>query len=149
MSKYFFLNFKTQSLNRDEFKIHKEFMKSELEKEDMRLKIANLNHDITCLLTAFNSAKKTGKFELRNIMLKEISPEKFNTCFSMIDDGGKRVHFSESNTNNNNNNNSFNSISLDYLKAELNHREDIINTLEQELKSLRSQYDSLISGVRV
>ena len=39
-------------------------MKSELEKEDMKLKLANLNHDISCLIAAFNIAKKTGRFEV-------------------------------------------------------------------------------------
>lgn len=42
----------------------KNLKKTELEKEDMNLKLANLNHDISCLISAFNNAKKTGKFEV-------------------------------------------------------------------------------------
>ena len=38
---------------------------AELEKEDMKLKLANLNHDVSCLISAFNNAKKTGKFEVK------------------------------------------------------------------------------------
>jgi hypothetical protein len=45
-------------------------MKSELEKEDMKLKLANLNHDISCLIAAFNSAKKTGRFEVGPFFLQ-------------------------------------------------------------------------------
>lgn len=40
------------------------FKQAELEKEDMKLKIANLNHDISCLIASFYNAKKSGKFEV-------------------------------------------------------------------------------------
>ena len=36
----------------------------ELEKEDTKLKLENLNHDVSCLISAFNNAKKSGKFEV-------------------------------------------------------------------------------------
>ncbi len=45
-------------------------MKSELEKEDMKLKLANLNHDVSCLIAAFNNAKKTGRFEVGDFEIK-------------------------------------------------------------------------------
>ena len=126
----------------------------------MKLKVANLNHDISCLISAFNNSKKTGKFEvnstcmiidelklinkiyiiqLRNIFLKEISLDRLNGCLS-TDDSSKRVHFADSVTLNN---------SPEYTKLEISHREDIINSLQQELKVLRSQYESLLNGVSV
>lgn len=103
----------------------------------MKIKLANLNHDISCLIAAFNTAKKTGRFELKNVFLKEISPERLNGCFAM-DDQSKRVHFADSNGA---------TVPMEYLKAELSHREEIIASLEQELKTIRGQYESLVNGL--
>jgi hypothetical protein len=109
----------------------------ELEKEDIKLKLANMNHDVTCLLTAFNNAKSSGKFELKNLFLKEISPERLSGLAVEETSGTKRVHFADQNQHK----------SSELLKAELEHSEEIIAALKQELNSLRSQYDSLLSGV--
>jgi len=106
-----------------------------LDKEDMKLKLANLNHDISCLLSAFSIAKKTGRFELKTTLLKEVSPDRLNHIFATNDDSTKRVHFADS------------SNTTEFLKAELQHREDIINSLQQELKSVRNQYETLLNGV--
>lgn len=107
----------------------------ELEKEDMKLKQANLNHDVSCLISAFQNAKSSGKFELKNLFLKEISLERLNGLVG--DDNTKRVHFADLNAQN----------SHDLLKAELHHSEEIIASLKQELNSLRNQYESLLNGV--
>lgn len=98
----------------------------------MKLKLANINHDVSCLISAFNNSKKTGKFELKNISLKEIQIERLNCLLN--DEATKRVHFADSNSN-------------EFLKAELQHREDIVNSLQQELRSVRNQYESLLNGV--
>ena len=112
---------------------------SELDKEDMKLKLANLNHDISCLLSAFSIAKKTGKFELKTVLLKEVSPDRLSTIFTNDDSttSSKRVHLADS------------SNTTEFLKAELQHREDIISSLQQELKSVRSQYETLLNGVNI
>ena len=34
------------------------------EKDELKQKISNLNHDVVCLISAFNNAKKTGRFEV-------------------------------------------------------------------------------------
>ena len=39
----------------------------------MKLKLINLNHDIAYLVSAFHSAKKTGKFEVNAALLREAS----------------------------------------------------------------------------
>lgn len=36
---------------------------------------------------------------------------------------------------------------MEFMRVELSHREDIINHLQQELKSIRGQYDSLLVKV--
>lgn len=56
---------------------------TELEKEDMKLKLANLNHDISCLISAFNNAKKSGKFEVNLFTSKpsKLSKIKANEFF--------------------------------------------------------------------
>lgn len=107
----------------------------ELEKEDMKLKLANLNHDVSCLISAFVSAKNSGKFELKNIFLKEISLDRLGTLVS--NDSTKRVHFADLNA----------SKSQELLKADLEHSGEIIASLKQELNSLRNQYESLLNGV--
>jgi len=113
----------------------------------MKLKLANLNHDISCLLSAFNAAKSSGKFELKNVFLKEISVERLRGLTG--DEGGaggnssgtggsgKRVHFADLNAN----------TSHELLKAELHHSQEIITSLKQELNSLRNQYEALLNGV--
>ncbi len=112
----------------------------------MKLKLANLNHDISCLLSAFNAAKNSGKFELKNVFLKEISAERLRglmadeiggTGSSPASGGGKRVHFADLNA----------STSHELLKAELHHSQEIITSLKQELNSLRNQYEALLNGV--
>ena len=100
----------------------------------MKLKLANINHDVSCLISAFNNSKKTGKFELRNVTLKEIPMERLNLLLSSDDTLTKRVHFADSAPN-------------DYLKADIQHRDEIINSLQLELKSVRNQYESLLNGV--
>lgn len=113
----------------------------------MKLKLANLNHDVSCLISAFSAAKKTGKFEFKNLLLKEISPDRLNVLnlntSGSVSGGGnhhnsdetiKRVHFADTNP-------------AEFLKAELQHRDEIICSLKQELKSVRNQYESLINGV--
>ncbi|CAF0935384.1 unnamed protein product [Brachionus calyciflorus] len=126
------INSKQKSCGKDEFKLHREYLKTELEKEDMNVKLANLNHDISCLLSAFNQAKKTGNFDLKSLNLKEISLEKFG------DDEPKRVHFADTITSSN---------SSEYLRAELRHKEDLINSLQSELKNFKNQYESLLNGL--
>lgn len=96
----------------------------------MNVKLANLNHDISCLLSAFNHAKKTGNFDLKNLNLKEISLD------NIFEEEPKRVHFSDAAAN-----------STEYFKAELRHKEDLICSLQQELKNLKNQYESLLNGV--
>ena len=73
---------------------------------------------------------------MKNLYLKEISIERLNGLLSN-DESTKRVHFADLNASN----------SCDLLKAELRHREDIIASLQQEIKSLRNQYESLLNGV--
>ncbi|RNA32196.1 myosin-9-like isoform X2 [Brachionus plicatilis] len=124
------LNSKKKPVGKNEFKLHKEYLKNELEKGDMNVKLANLNHDISCLLSAFHQAKKTGNFDLKNLNLKEISVEK------IFEDEPKRVHFADTGAN-----------STEYFKAELRHKEDLIDSLQQELKNLKNQYEGLINGV--
>lgn len=109
----------------------------ELEKEDIKLKLANMNHDVTCLLTAFNTAKTSGKFELKNLFLKEISLDRLGGLGVEETNGTKRVHFADQNQQS----------SGELLKAELQHSEEIIASLKQELNSLRGQYESLLNGV--
>lgn len=96
----------------------------------MNVKLANLNHDIACLLSAFNQAKKTGNFDIKNLNLKEISVDK------ILEDEPKRVHFADTGSN-----------STEYFKAELRHKEDLIGSLQHELKNLKNQYESLLNGV--
>ncbi len=118
----------------------------ELEKEDIKLKLANMNHDVTCLLAAFNNAKTTGKFELKNLFLKEISADRLNglglDSNGSADGSGtaKRVTFADQNGQHGTGNELL-------LKAELQHSEEIIGALKQELNSLRSQYENLLNGV--
>lgn len=49
--------------------IHREYLKMQLENENMRLKLNNLNHDIGYLVSAFNGAKKTGRFEVNDSVI--------------------------------------------------------------------------------
>ena len=102
----------------------------------MKLRLANLNHDVSCLISAFSNAKKTGKFELKNVTLKEIALDRLNYFLSNTDEVTKRVHFADTNT-------------TEFLKAELKQREEIISSLQQELNSARNQYECLINGVSV
>ena len=104
-----------------------------MEKEDLKLKLANLNHDVSCLISAICNAKKTGKFEFKNLFLKEISIERLLTSSS---DEAKKVHFS-------------NNASTLYteLKNEIKHKDDIINKLELELRAARGEYNALSHGV--
>ena len=103
----------------------------------MKLRLANLNHDVSCLISAFVTARKSGKFDVKSLSFKEISPERLNCASSDESTQSKRVHFADLNNPN----------SADLLKAELHHSEEIISSLQQELKSLKNQYESLLSGV--
>lgn len=100
----------------------------------MKLKLANLNHDVSSLISAFINSKKTGKFDLKNVTLKEVPAERLNLLLSSDESFTKRVHFADSSAS-------------DYTKADVQHRDEIINSLQLELKSYRNQYESLLNGV--
>jgi hypothetical protein len=76
-------------------------------------------------------------FKLRNLFLKEISMDRLNGLADDMNSSNKRVTFADTNN------------SVEYLKVEIHHREDIISSLQQELKVLRNQYESLLYGVRL
>jgi hypothetical protein len=40
-----------------------------MEKEDLKIKIANLNHDVSSLIASINHARKTGKFDVINRLI--------------------------------------------------------------------------------
>ena len=40
-----------------------------MEKEDLKIKIANLNHDVSSLIASINHARKTGKFDVFKILV--------------------------------------------------------------------------------
>lgn len=90
------------------------------------------------------------KKKLKNLFFKEIPLDRL-TGFCGSGGGGdellKRVHFSDSSSSPPCLLNQNTPSSMDFLRVELNHREDIINSLQQELKVLRNQYESLLNGV--
>ncbi len=74
--------------------------------------------------------------KVKSLSLKEVSMDLLSDYATPQEEyPSKRVHFADSPT------------SIDQLKVELNHREDVISTLQQDLKILRNQYDSLVNGL--
>lgn len=84
--------------------------------------------------------------QLKNLFLKEVSLDRLNGVNSndLKLNGASSSPVSPGSVNVLNQNTP---SSMEFLRIELNHREDIINSLQQELKSMRSQYESLLSKV--